>query len=69
MDADRRDAMLANTAASLPLQRVGKPQDMGEAIYYLATAPFVTGIVLDVDGGHSIRQYANPSNDPMRNKQ
>lgn len=69
MDADRRDAMLANTATSLPLQRVGKPQDMGEAIYYLATAPFVTGIVLDVDGGHSIRQYANPSNDPMRNKQ
>jgi len=66
MEEGRRNAMLANTAESLPLKRVGQPQDMGEAIYYLATAPFVTGVVLDVDGGHSIRQYANASNDPMR---
>ena len=68
MDTNKRDAMLANTAASLPLQKVGRPHDMGEAIYYLATAPFVTGVVLDVDGGHSIRQYANVNTDPMRNK-
>ena len=27
--------MLANTAASLPLSRVGQPADMGEALYYL----------------------------------
>lgn len=66
MDTRRKEAMLANTAASLPLKKVGQPADMGEAIYYLATAPFVTGVVLDVDGGHSIRQYANPINDPMR---
>jgi NAD(P)-dependent dehydrogenase (short-subunit alcohol dehydrogenase family) len=66
MNADRKAAMLTNTADSLPLKRVGQPKDMGEAIYYLATSPFVTGVVLDVDGGHSIRQYANPSNDPMR---
>ena len=69
MDENRRDAMLQNTADSLPLKRVGQPQDMGEAIYYLATAPFVTGVVLDVDGGHSIRQYANPSNDPLRREE
>ena len=66
MEVNRREAMLANTAESLPLKRVGQPRDMGDAIYYLATAPFVTGIVLDVDGGHGIRQYANPANDPMR---
>lgn len=66
MEDGRRQAMLANTAESLPLKRVGQPQDMGEAIYYLATAPFVTGVVLDVDGGHSIRQYANALSDPMR---
>lgn len=66
MEVERRDAMLANTAESLPLKRVGQPRDMGDAIYYLATAPFVTGVVLDVDGGHGIRQYANPRNDPMR---
>jgi NAD(P)-dependent dehydrogenase (short-subunit alcohol dehydrogenase family) len=58
--------MLLKPADSLPLKRVGQPEDMGEAIYYLATSPFVMVVVLDVDGGHSIRQYTNPSNDPMR---
>lgn len=66
MDKDRKAAMLANTADSLPLRRVGEPSDMGEAIHYLATAKFVTGVVLDVDGGHTIRQYANSASDPMR---
>lgn len=66
MDPDRKARMLENTAASLPLQKVGQPEDMGEAIYYLLTAPFCTGVILDVDGGHLIRQYANPSSDPMR---
>jgi multisubunit Na+/H+ antiporter MnhG subunit len=36
------------------------------ALFYLLTAPFCTGVILDVDGGHGIRQYANPSTDPMR---
>ena len=66
MDAQMKEAMLRNTADSLPLKRVGTPQDMGEALYYLLTARFCTGVVLDVDGGHGIRQYANPSTDPMR---
>ena len=66
MDSEQKKRMLANTAASLPLQRVGEPQDMGEAIYYLLRAHFCTGVILDVDGGHGIRQYANPSTDPMR---
>jgi NAD(P)-dependent dehydrogenase (short-subunit alcohol dehydrogenase family) len=66
LDLSRKQAMLDNTASSLPLQKVGQPSDMGEAIYYLLTAPFCTGVVLDVDGGHGIRQYANPMSDPMR---
>jgi NAD(P)-dependent dehydrogenase (short-subunit alcohol dehydrogenase family) len=63
---EKRDAMFTNTAASLPLKRIGEPSDMGQAIYYLLTAPFCTGVVLDVDGGHGIRQYANVHQDPMR---
>ena len=66
MDPDRKAAMLANTAASLPLRRVGAPDDMGRGIAYLLSAPFVTGVVLDVDGGHGVRQYADASTDPMR---
>jgi len=68
MDRERKENMLANTASSLPLQKVGQPSDMGEAIYYLLTAQFCTGVILDCDGGHGIRQYANPTNDPMRTK-
>jgi NAD(P)-dependent dehydrogenase (short-subunit alcohol dehydrogenase family) len=68
MPAERKKQMMANTAASLPLQKIGQPSDMGKAIYYLLTAQFCTGVILDVDGGHGIRQYANAETDPMRKK-
>ena len=58
LSEDRKQAMFTNTAASLPLQCIGQPKDMGDAIYYLLTAKFCTGVILDVDGGHGIRQYA-----------
>ena len=66
MDEEKKKGMLKNTADSLPLKRVGQPSDMGEAIYHLLESKFVTGVVLDCDGGHHIRQYANKSSDPMR---
>ncbi|XRA99025.1 short chain dehydrogenase [Pycnococcus provasolii] len=66
MDSQKREAMLANTAASLPLKRCGDPQDAGEALYFLASSPYTTGVVLDVDGGHMVRQYVDASTDPMR---
>ena len=34
---------------------------IGEALYFLATSKFTTGVILDVDGGHQIRQYALPN--------
>lgn len=66
MDEEKKRGMMANTADSLPLKRVGQPSDMGEAIYHLMESNFVTGVVLDCDGGHHIRQYANKNSDPMR---
>jgi NAD(P)-dependent dehydrogenase (short-subunit alcohol dehydrogenase family) len=33
----------------------GRPQDVAQAVVYLATAPFVTGVVLPVDGGWTAR--------------
>ena len=66
MEPSKKAAMLANTADSLPLKRVGQPADMGLAIDFLLSSPFTTGVVLDCDGGHHIRQYASPSSDPMR---
>eukprot|EP00980_Cylindrotheca_fusiformis_P028512 scaffold22607_cov123-Cylindrotheca_fusiformis.AAC.9 len=59
MTEERKAKMMSSTAASLPLQKIGKPSDMGDAIYYLLTAQFCTGVILDVDGGHGIRQYVS----------
>jgi NAD(P)-dependent dehydrogenase (short-subunit alcohol dehydrogenase family) len=33
----------------------GRPEDVASAALYLATAPFVTGAVLTVDGGWTAR--------------
>ena len=34
-----------------PLQKTGKPSNIADAVIYLATAEFVTGHTLVVDGG------------------
>lgn len=44
-------ALLDKIARGLPLHRHGSPQDVADAVLYLATAPFVTGVTLRVDGG------------------
>ncbi len=41
-------------AARIPLGRAGRPEDVAQAIRYLAEAPFVTGVVLPVDGGRRL---------------
>jgi NAD(P)-dependent dehydrogenase (short-subunit alcohol dehydrogenase family) len=44
----------ADSLATLALLgRVGEPDEISEAALYLARAPFVTGAVLDVDGGYA----------------
>jgi pteridine reductase len=40
--------------ATTPLGRIGSPEDVAQAVHFLATAPFVTGQVLAVDGGRSV---------------
>ena len=37
--------------AGIPLQRVGTPRDIAQAARFLASAPYITGTVLGVDGG------------------
>lgn len=40
--------------ATTPLARTGTPEEIAQAVLYLCTAPFVTGHLLDVDGGRSV---------------
>ena len=39
-----------------PLRRIGTPEDVAEAVVYLARADFVTGEVIRVDGGRHVRR-------------
>ncbi len=40
--------------ATTPLARLGSPEEIARAVHFLATAPFITGQVLAVDGGRSV---------------
>lgn len=46
-------------ADSIPLRSYGTPDDIEQAVLFLAHAPFITGEVLVVDGGGSVR-YPHP---------
>jgi pteridine reductase len=49
-DPAERERIVATT----PLGRVGSPEDIAQAVHFLACAPYVTGQILAVDGGRSI---------------
>jgi pteridine reductase len=49
-EPEERNRIVATT----PLKRVGTPDDVAQAVHFLACAPYITGQVLAVDGGRSI---------------
>lgn len=51
---DARQSMFEGAAARLPARRVGQPEDVANAVVYLATTPFATGSTVLVDGGGAI---------------
>ncbi|KVT19260.1 short-chain dehydrogenase [Burkholderia sp. MSMB1078WGS] len=52
--ADARETMYANAAQRLPARRVGRPEDVANAIVYLATTGYATGSTVLIDGGGAI---------------
>jgi len=48
---DYPDERLRALAAGTPLKRLGTPEDVVQAVLYLASAAYVTGHILVVDGG------------------
>jgi 3-oxoacyl-[acyl-carrier protein] reductase len=51
-------AKLEAQASSIPLQRIGEPEDVADVILFLASdsARYITGQTILVDGGLTIRQ-------------
>lgn len=59
------DAIREDYLAQMPLGRLGTPEDVAEAVRFLAgpEASWITGQLLGVDGGHSLRR--GPDLDPL----
>jgi 3-oxoacyl-[acyl-carrier protein] reductase len=57
MTASLSDAVKAKITESVPLKRIGKPEDVAAAVKFLAgdDAGYITGHVLDVNGGMFMR--------------
>ena len=51
MNLEQKQAMFEQTGKNLPVKRIGRPEEIAEAVVFLVTNGFVTGTVLDVDGG------------------
>jgi NAD(P)-dependent dehydrogenase (short-subunit alcohol dehydrogenase family) len=54
MAEEKREAMFARAAMSLPARRVGQSEDIANAVLFLAMTPFATGSTVRVDGGGAI---------------
>lgn len=53
-DGQFEPAERARILATTPLARTGTPEEIAQAVHFLATASFVTGQILAVDGGRSV---------------
>jgi len=51
MDADARATMLDNAATSLPVGKAGESEDLAQGYLFAIDNLFVTGAVIDIDGG------------------
>lgn len=51
MSEEEREAMYADTAKNLPVQRIGAPEDIAETYLYLMQSGFTTGQIVVIDGG------------------
>jgi pteridine reductase len=55
----RPDSYLDERVSTVPLKRHGGPEDIGEAAVYLLRSDFITGQVINVDGGRHLWEYVD----------
>ena len=51
MPKESKEAIFKQTAEGLPVCRIGRPEDVAQAITFLIEDTFVTGTIIEVDGG------------------
>ncbi|ASK89788.1 SDR family oxidoreductase [Sphingorhabdus sp. SMR4y] len=51
------EEQLANITAMMPLDRLPDPEDIADAVLYLAHAKAVTGQIVHIDGGASLKSF------------
>ena len=54
MSAEAQEGMFRGFGKSIPAGRAGEVEDIGHAVYFLLTNNFMTGHILDVDGGKAL---------------
>ena len=50
LDSEQQNKIIS----SIPMQRIGTPDDIAHSVLYLAQASYVTGEIITVDGGRSL---------------
>ena len=56
MTSEQAEGMFKGFGKSIPAGRSGEPADMGNAVLFLLTNNFMTGCILDVDGGKTLQE-------------
>ncbi len=56
MPEEAREAMYAQVGCSLPVGRIGEVDNIAQTAVMAMTNSFLTGTVIDVDGGHLVRE-------------
>lgn len=51
LPASERERLFQNAANNIPVGRIGEPQDIASVAMMLMTNPYMTGTVIDIDGG------------------
>lgn len=54
MPAEMREGMFERAAKALPVQRLGRPEEVAQAVYLAVSNGFMTGATIDVDGGRMV---------------